>query len=177
MLRPFLCYEPDTGHLYWRFRIAGTPYGGGVVSERAANIFNGAWAGKRADRSGHQNYRRVRLFYVAFHAHRVIWALHFGSWPDQSIDHINGDSGDNRLDNLRVVSHQENCMNRRHRVDNVSGRTGVQWHKRSQKWIARINIAGKDTCLGYFADKTDAIAARTAAESLHGYGPNHGSKT
>ena len=43
--------------------------------------------------------------------HRMAWALYYGRWPSQ-IDHINGDPTDNRLCNLREVSHSENNANR-----------------------------------------------------------------
>ena len=43
-----------------------------------------------------------------YRAHRVIWALVHGEWPEGQIDHINGVRDDNRLENLRVVTNQDN---------------------------------------------------------------------
>ena len=45
-------------------------------------------------------------------AHRVIWALHYGKFPNSIIDHIDGDSTNNLLDNLRSVSQSKNNINR-----------------------------------------------------------------
>jgi hypothetical protein len=45
-------------------------------------------------------------------AHRIIWKLHTGEDPIEVIDHINGDKSDNRIVNLRDVSHLENARNR-----------------------------------------------------------------
>ena len=49
----------------------------------------------------------------SYFAHRVIWALHYGKFPNGVIDHIDGDSSNNRLDNLRSVSQSKNNTNRR----------------------------------------------------------------
>lgn len=47
-------------------------------------------------------------------AHRVVWEAFNGEIPQgMEIDHINTDRGDNRLENLRMVSHKENCNNPR----------------------------------------------------------------
>lgn len=43
--------------------------------------------------------------------HRVVWFLHHGYWPKE-IDHINRDGRDNRIENLRDVSHHVNVMNK-----------------------------------------------------------------
>jgi hypothetical protein len=44
---------------------------------------------------------------------RLAWLLHFGRWPSEFIDHINGDRADNRIANLRDVPHAANMRNRR----------------------------------------------------------------
>ena len=44
-------------------------------------------------------------------AHRIAWFLYHGKWPEKYIDHINGNRSDNRIENLREVSHSENCKN------------------------------------------------------------------
>lgn len=82
-----------------------------------------------------------------------------------SIDHINHKPHDNRKENLRICTHQENMFNR-YRNDNKSGVTGVYLHK-NNKWIAKIYINGKDIYLGLYEDKNDAIKVRKQAEDKY----------
>ena len=72
------------------------------------------------------------------------------------IDHINHDILDNRKNNLRHCTHQENCMNR-----DVKG---IYWHKKNKKWIARIMKNFKSINLGNFDNEEDALEARKVGE-------------
>lgn len=73
-------------------------------------------------------------------------------------DHINGDRLDNRRENLRMATHQENCRNMRP-LKNKSGYKGVQWYKRDQRWVAFLTVNDKHIYLGYFDDPKDAAEA------------------
>jgi len=66
-------------------------------------------------------------------AHRVAWFLHHGAWPMGEIDHINGNAQDNRIANLRDVTHKENTRNMKRRSDNTSGITGISYHTKIKK--------------------------------------------
>ena len=59
------------------------------------------------------------------------------------IDHINGNPLDNQRANLRLVTYQQNCMNRRVRRTNTTGFKGVTWHKKNGYWTASIKVNGK----------------------------------
>lgn len=59
---------------------------------------------------------------------------------DIMLDHINGNTMDNRKSNLRPCNHQQNCMNRKQRTDNTSGVTGVM--VRNGKYIADLTYKG-----------------------------------
>lgn len=83
---------------------------------------------------------------------------------DSDIDHKNGNKLDNRRSNLRKCCRSENIINTGLRSDNTSGYTGVGWDRRSSKYRARINVKGKEVCLGMYAAIEDAVAARRAAE-------------
>jgi hypothetical protein len=99
--------------------------------------------------------------------HRQILGLQYGEKMD--VDHINGNSLDNRRANLRVVTHAENMRNRRLQKNSASGIKGVSWNKASKKWKAQIYIGGKQIHLGLFMSTHEATAAYVnAAKKYHG---------
>lgn len=110
-------------------------------------------------------------------AHRVIWLIKTGSWPDQGleIDHINGDRSDNRFKNLRMVTKSENQRNSSTRVNNTSGIHGVNWKPRYNStpgdgcWVARIWNGPRHVYLGVFKEKAHAEIARKSAEKVLGF--------
>lgn len=108
------------------------------------------------------------------YAHCVAWLYMTGEWPPEKIDHINGVRDDNRFDNLRAVSHQDNARNQKIPITNSSGVMGVSWHKRIKKWNAYIRVDGKLIHIGYFDNLCDASVARKQAEIEHGFHENHG---
>jgi hypothetical protein len=114
------------------------------------------------------------IFGTVYLAHRVIWAMQTGAWPEAQIDHISGVRHDNRWLNLRSVTRAENQKNMQVRSDNTSGYSGIGWSERTRKWRTRIFVDGKEHHIGDFHDINDAIAARKAAEAEHGFHPNHG---
>ncbi|ARK26107.1 hypothetical protein SporoP37_00275 [Sporosarcina sp. P37] len=85
------------------------------------------------------------------------------------VDHIDGDTLNNKRANLRECTHQQNIMNQKTRIDNTSGCTGVNFCKVKCRWRARIHVDGRDKHLGYFESLTEAEGARKAAE-IHYFG-------
>ena len=79
---------------------------------------------------------------------------------DDYIDHINNNPLDNRVQNLRVVSPQQNALNKSSARNSSSKYTGVSWYKKYNKWKASIRVNGKNTHLGYFENEVDAFNAR-----------------
>lgn len=75
------------------------------------------------------------------------------------VDHVNGETLDNRKTNLRLVTHAQNQYNRRIPNTNTSGYKGVQWSKQKQKWIAVASLKGKLYYGGGYADKLEAAKA------------------
>lgn len=83
---------------------------------------------------------------------------------DMVVDHINGNRLDNRKENLRICTNQENRFNNKKYETNNSGCTGVSWYKKANKWRARIQVKNKEIHLGLFEKLDDAIKARKEAE-------------
>ena len=86
---------------------------------------------------------------IVYLNHRLIWLMHYG-WLPKLIDHVNGNKTDNRIENLRQATPQQNQHNAKRRVDNKSGVKGVIWRKDSRKWRADIQVNGKRRSLGCF---------------------------
>lgn len=97
-----------------------------------------------------------------FH-HRIIAKAFLGldlATTKCQVDHINRIKHDNRLVNLRLVTHQQNAFN--------TGAKGISWNKTANKWQARICVNGKSKSLGYYVNEEDARSAYLAAkEDLH----------
>lgn len=111
----------------------------------------------------------VRILGHLFKAHRVIWAMQYGRWPISEIDHINGDCGDNHLENLREANRSEQMRNTKRPSHNTSGFKGVSWEKRRRKWRAYIKTNGKVIHLGLFEDPEKAHAVyKITAKHLFG---------
>lgn len=176
-LAAFLAYEPLSGRLLWRRRVPGMVLGGRKLSSHGCSIFNTCYAGRYADLRYVTGYRSTGILKYQFLSHRIVWALHYGEWPQMQMDHINGVRSDNRLQNLRLVTLQENNMNLARRCDNKSGYTGVYFDKAARCWVARITKNGKTYGVGRFETADEAGAARKEAERRFGFHENHGRET
>ena len=85
----------------------------------------------------------------------------------KQVDHINGNTLDNRRSNLRPSTIAENRRNKGPKSENTSGYKGVT--KRKNKWIAQISANGTGYYLGIFDNKESAAKAyNKAATQLHG---------
>ena len=91
--------------------------------------------------------------------------------PGQIVDHINGDTLDNRRCNLRIVTPQQNCQNSSALLPGrgTSDYKGVSWSKVSKKWVATIFHSRKQIYIGLFDNELDAALAYDAkAIEIHG---------
>lgn len=96
--------------------------------------------------------------------HRFIFEIKHGFLPPE-VDHINGDTLDNRASNLREASRQDNCKNQALRSDNTSGYKGVYWSKHHKKYRAKVQVGKKSRHLGFFLTAQEASSAyQKAAE-------------
>lgn len=170
-VQQLLDYDSTTGLLYWKTRSPDL-----FNNQRLCNSWNAQYAGKEAFTSDNgRGYKQGTINNKLYKAHRIIFLMNYGYWPDQ-IDHIDQNRSNNRLSNLREVSNTENQKNARKRVDNTSGKTGVTWNKLVNAWYARIGVNGVKVTIGRFDTKEEAIKARLEAEKLYNYHPNHGKR-
>lgn len=177
LLRKLLRYEPETGKLYWLERTPDMFRNGYRSAEGNCANWNGKNAGREAMTADDGNgYRQGAIFGRNIRAHTIAWALHYGEWPKGEIDHISGDRSDNRISNLRAVSHRDNSRNTKLRSDNTSGVMGVYWIAKSQKWEVRVGMRGSSIFLGRYDCIHEAAKARQAANEQYGFHQNHGRK-
>ncbi len=165
-IRQIIDYEPETGSMWWKVRDRSL-----FARESDWRTFNKRFAGKRVGNINDKGYYATQLFGRHIGCHRAAWAHYYGEWPDQ-IDHVNGDRTDNRIANLRNVSHRENSKNRKVREDNRTGQTGV--YEVKGRWVALINTDKGRFFIGRFKEYADAVFARKIAEKCFGYHENHG---
>ena len=130
-------YDPETGILY---RLDRGP-------KRAIGTKN------------NMGYLIVHIRNRLFLNHRVCWFLHFGYWPDDQLDHIDGNRLNNKISNLRSATNQQNAFNRKKHSNNTSGFTGVSYCKNINKYRAYIKYKYKHIHLGYFDTAENASIA------------------
>lgn len=95
----------------------------------------------------------------SIYLHREIMELEGYSIKNKLIDHINGNSLDNRIKNLRIANYSQNASNSKLRNNNTSGYKGVCWSKKHNKWLVRIKYNKKSIYIGMFNSIIDAANA------------------
>lgn len=85
---------------------------------------------------------------------------------DTIVDHINGDAFDNRKQNLRICSQQENLLNKSSMITNTSGFTGISFESQRNKYSAEIRKGYVRCHLGRFDTLKEAVYARYLAEGM-----------
>jgi hypothetical protein len=145
-------YDAETGKLFWRQRLSNRIQ----IGDEAGRVNKG--------------YRRVRLFTVEYNVHLLIWIMHFGQPPEGVIiDHKDRNPLNNRIDNLRLATYQQNSFNVPSSAGATSKYKGVHWMKLQNKWAASIQFADKQYHIGTFdCEKEAAKAYQELAKELHG---------
>jgi HNH endonuclease len=139
-LREMLSYELASGLFRWRVKAS-------------KNTSIGAVAGTHS-----QGRIVIRIKSQQYLAHRLAWKYVTGEWPNNNIDHRDGDSTNNAFSNLRDVPQSVNLQNlRTAKKTNLCGLLGVRPHR--SRFQAGITVAGKWHYLGAFDDKHSAHAA------------------
>lgn len=109
-------------------------------------------------------YWTVKINYRKYPLHRLIFLWHNKYLPENLVDHIDQNPSNNRIENLREVSHQCNMRNCRLSKNNSSGISGVSFISKSKKWQSTITINGKNVNLGLYKKFDDAVMIRWKKE-------------
>ena len=105
-------------------------------------------------------YRIIHFDGKKRYEHRLIWEMFNGTPPDgYDIDHINGVRSDNRIENLRLATRQQNLWNSRSK--------GYYLNKGINKYVVKINVNYKQLTFGSYAD--EELAALIAEEAKNKY--------
>ena len=126
-------YDATTGQLFWK-----------VVPSNVIKI------GQQAGALNSDGYRQIKFMGQVYQAHYVVWLLNTGQWPNDEIDHEDGNRDNNRFANLRDATRRENSQYRTKRSDNLSGYKGVN-AKPNGKFRARIFVKGRNVNLGTYS--------------------------
>jgi hypothetical protein len=148
-LRELFDYEPNSGGLVWRAR---------------PGIARNDRAGKVAGHVKPNGYVVVSVDGRLFLKHRVCWALAHGVWPENYIDHIDGNPSNNSLANLRCATPAQNLQNTKQYANNKSGAKGVYLHAHG-KYEAFISKDRRRVYLGLFETFDAAVSARAKAQA------------
>lgn len=139
-LKSILDYNKDTGIFIW------------VTNMRANKVIS-----KIAGSIDSYGAIRIKINKKLYFAHRLAWFYIYDQWPKGQIDHINGVRDDNRIENLRDVTHRENQQNRiEHRLGNL---VGAIYNINTKKWQSQIVVNKKKIYLGQFDTELEAHKA------------------
>lgn len=148
-LRSLVDFDPCSGRMTWR--------------PRSNNAWNARYAGKAAfvtkDSCG---YMRSSVNSRIVYAHRAVFALTHGRWPNGDVDHIDRNRSNNKPSNLREATRDQNLKNVTSR-GSTSQFLGVSWDKVRSMWTVRIRINGKPKSLGRFESEIEAAKAYDVA--------------
>jgi hypothetical protein len=105
-------------------------------------------------------YKNTKKINLKVHQLVAICFLdHIPNGHKNVIDHINGIQTDNRLENLRIITHRENISSGYSKKKTSSKYTGVSWYPGDKNWVANISINRKKINLGYFNIEEEASEA------------------
>lgn len=164
-------YNPDTGHINHKPKDPNSY--GRMAKSRAMKRLRADRAEVFRERKKGCSYYAIVKGSKAIYAHRAAYWMYHGELP-KIIDHINGNTFDNRICNLRASNYLQNNRNCSIQKNNKTGIVGVRMVR--GKYYAAIGHEGKNIHLGVFDNIEDASNARAKAEIKYGYEMNHGKR-
>jgi hypothetical protein len=121
-----------------------------------------------------QRYLRINVEGKPYTIHRMVFLYHYGYLPKVT-DHIDGNRMNNKIENLREVTQQENCLNSKHRATSKSPFKNVYLQSPTKdldwkrNWVVSLMVKGKRIYIGSFKDLDLAnLVAHEARAKYHG---------
>jgi hypothetical protein len=143
-------FEYKDGELYWKVKFTNSINIGDIVGTK------------------NNKYSKVGIERNRFYKHKIIFMIHHGYCPS-TVDFIDGNPFNRKIENLRTATRSDSCCNSRKRSDNTSGYRGVSWDKTRNKWVSVITKNQKRMHLGYFECIKEAYKIYcNAAKKYHG---------
>ena len=129
--------------------------------------------GKKAGSKRTSGYIAIVINKKPYYAHRLVFMMFHGYLP-KFIDHINEEKSDNRIENLREATKQNNAWNVKKPCSNTSGIKGVSWSKKDKRWVVRLVVENRNRYFGgYFDINVAKFVAETMRHKYHGQFANH----
>jgi hypothetical protein len=152
--KQILSYDPEDGTFTW-------------LVNRHSRVRIGQAVGSPVGKRG---YLSTRIAGRNYYLHRIAWLWMTGQWPRATVDHIDGNRGNNRFKNLRDVSQAAQRQNI-YRSMRKDGLLGAHYDARDKVWVAQISVSGCYKRLGSFSTEKEAHAVYIAAKrKLHPFG-------
>tara|TARA_R110002051_G_scaffold296571_1_gene362693 strand:- start:233 stop:808 length:576 start_codon:yes stop_codon:yes gene_type:complete len=104
-------------------------------------------------------YLRLTVLDRDLLVHHAVWFLAHDRWPEQPLDHVDGNRINNSPENLREVSQSQN-QKAYGKTRGAVGYRGVDFFKSQSKYRARASINGKHKHAGYYDTPEEAAIAR-----------------
>lgn len=164
ILKKFILLDVETGTIFWKDRVLED-----FPSKKTWLSFQSRFAGKRCGTyKAPDGYYRVTVNKTVQLVHRIIWALYYGEWPAKQLDHIDGDTTNNKISNLREVTGQQNQANSKS-TKGSSIYKGVHWCNTSKRWVAKLMFNYKNVFTKHCnTEEEAAIAYNEAAKFWFG---------
>jgi hypothetical protein len=132
---------------------------------------------KKGSVAGHKiklQYIQVVVDRKTYYLHRLIFVYHHGYCP-HIVDHIDADQTNNRIENLREATQQQNCFNSKINKNTSTGMKNVNWNTEANKYRVELSVNGKNKFIGYYVDPELAeLVAIEARDKYHGRFARHG---
>lgn len=160
------CFDFSGECIVWKIRPESH-----FQSRRVARAWNTRFSGTKAGSLDSYGYLQVKINGKLNLVHRIIWLIANG-YNAKNIDHIDGNTINNKIENLRDVTHSKNMKNQKIYKTNKTGLMGVHWLSKKSVWLAKIS----NRHIGQYECLLDACSARKSMEISNSFHENHGAR-